>query len=239
MPYTAVEIAEYGRKLDRSRSTLFKWISEGCNLRDDKSVREWVTRNTIRETNISKARKRRRDKQSSGSTQTVGQRTPDSSLSAGNGELPEPGRKGAAGALLRLEASEEEAHRRLQAALERGNALEIEAAQSFWLRVAETLRRLDAGLELGRRGLEEQVPKKLACDVAVAISDWLRISFMIFLSSECQVLMGIRNTGEWKNHAVQAFKSILHLTVRNSLKTNSPIPDWAAEKIKESWNVSE
>jgi hypothetical protein len=27
------------------------------------------------------------------------------------------------------------------------------------------------------------------------------------------------------------------LTVRNSLKTQSPIPEWAAEKVKESWNV--
>jgi hypothetical protein len=50
MSYTAVEIAEYSRKIGRSRSTLFKWISEGCDLRDPKSVTEWVTRNTIRET---------------------------------------------------------------------------------------------------------------------------------------------------------------------------------------------
>jgi hypothetical protein len=60
---------------------------------------------------------------------------------------------------------------------------------------------------------------------------------MIFLSSESRTLMGFRDTGEVKNHAVQAFKSILHLTVRNSLSTRSPIPDWAAEKVKESWNV--
>jgi hypothetical protein len=50
---------------------------------------------------------------------------------------------------------------------------------------------------------------------------------------------GPKDVGEWKSHAVQAFKSILHLTVRNSLKTQSPIPDWAAAKIKESWNVQE
>jgi hypothetical protein len=81
------------------------------------------------------------------------------------------------------------------------------------------------------------VPKRLASDVALYISDWFRISFMIFLSSESRTLMGIKDTGEWKNHAVQAFKSILHLTVRNSLKTQSPIPGWGLQKIKESWNV--
>jgi hypothetical protein len=141
--------------------------------------------------------------------------------------------------LLRLEASEEEAHRRLQAALERGNPVEIEAAQSFWLRVAETLRRLDAGLELARRSLEEQVPKKLACDVALAISDWSRISFTTWLSSEARFLMACQTVGEFKAHAFETMRSILHMVVKASLKTNSPIPDWAAEKVKESWNVSE
>jgi hypothetical protein len=37
----------------------------------------------------------------------------------------------------------------------------------------------------------------------------------------------------------QRFVGILHLTVRNSLATRSPIPEWAAEKVKESWNVQE
>jgi hypothetical protein len=40
---------------------LWVLVREGCDLRNPKSVREWVTRNTIRETNISKASKRRRD----------------------------------------------------------------------------------------------------------------------------------------------------------------------------------
>jgi hypothetical protein len=81
------------------------------------------------------------------------------------------------------------------------------------------------------------VPKKLACDVALAIADWLRISFAVFLSSETLPLMGLRSPGEFKHYAFERFRSILHMTVRNSLKTQSPIPDWAAEKIKESWNV--
>ena len=49
--------------------------------------------------------------------------------------------------------------------------------------------------------------------------------------------MGIRDVGQWKYYALERFKGILDLTVHNSLKTNSPIPGWAAEKIKESWNV--
>ena len=50
-------------------------------------------------------------------------------------------------------------------------------------------------------------------------------------------LMGIRDFGEWKAYASQRFVGILHITVRNSLATRSPIPDWAAEKVRESWNV--
>jgi len=50
--------------------------------------------------------------------------------------------------------------------------------------------------------------------------------------------MGIRDDGEWKHYAIERFKSILYLTVRSSLKTRSPIPDWAASKVTESWNVT-
>jgi hypothetical protein len=75
--------------------------------------------------------------------------------------------------------------------------------------------------------------------LALYVSDWLRIAFAQFLSSEARPLMGIRDVGEWKYYAIERFRSILHLTVRNSLKTNSPIPPWAAEKVKESWNVEE
>jgi hypothetical protein len=81
--------------------------------------------------------------------------------------------------------------------------------------------------------------KKLACDVALYISDWLRIAFVQFRSSESRSLMGIRDVGQWKYYAMERFKGILDLTVINSLKTRSPIPDWAAEKVRESWNVED
>jgi hypothetical protein len=62
---------------------------------------------------------------------------------------------------------------------------------------------------------------------------------MVFLSSECRTLMGFQSVGEWKSHAFQAFKSILHLTVRNSVKTQSPIPDWGLQKSKNRGTCSE
>jgi len=57
--------------------------------------------------------------------------------------------------------------------------------------------------------------------------------------SEGKALMGIRDFGEWKAYAAQRFVGILHMIVRNSLATRSPIPEWAAKKVKESWNVQE
>ena len=49
--------------------------------------------------------------------------------------------------------------------------------------------------------------------------------------------MGIKDVGEWKTYAIERFKGILDLTVKSSLQTRSPIPDWAAEKVREAWNV--
>jgi hypothetical protein len=60
-----------------------------------------------------------------------------------------------------------------------------------------------------------------------------------FLSSEARALMGIHDFGEWKAYAVDRFRGILNLTVMNADKTRSAIPDWAKERIKEAWNVSE
>jgi hypothetical protein len=162
-------------------------------------------KNRRRETNIEKSRRRRgMGQQASSST---GRESAGAFAAGSNGEvLPPAGERGAGAALRRLEEQEERAHARLQLALERGDLLQIDSSQTYWLRVAETRRRLDAGLELGRRSLEEQVPKKLACEVALAISDWLRISFMVFLSSEAKALTGIRDFGEWKSYAMQRFR---------------------------------
>src|SRR6516165_12173897 len=149
MPYSNVEVAEYSKRIGKSVPTLWRWIRQGCNLRDDKSVREWVTRNTIRETNISKARKRRRDNEQK--AQRASDVSAPSSLDhPGNGELPPIGKKGAQHALARLEAQEAESHTRLQAALARRNPVEIQAAQEFWVRCVESLRKLDLSIELAR-----------------------------------------------------------------------------------------
>src|SRR5262245_50798319 len=237
MPYNAVEIAEYSRKIGKSRSTLFKWIKEGCNLRDPKSVREWVTRNTIRETNISKARKRRRDNEQK--TQPTFTSSPPSAFDPpANGDLPPVGRKGAAAALERLEASEEEAHRRLQTALVRGDAIQIAACQDFWLKCSETLRRLDLAVETARREAETQVPLRVAQEAQTAAAEWMRISFTTFLSSEAQGLMALKDIGEWKAYAMERFHGILTMTMKNSLKTRSPVPEWASRRISDAWNVS-
>jgi len=166
MPYSQIEIAEYARKIGKSVPTLWRWVRQGCDLQDPKSVAEWVTRNTIRETNISKARKRRRDNEQKAQRASAVPAS-DRSEVGGNGDLPPAGRKGAAAALERLERVEEESHRHLEAALKRGNPVEIQSAQEFWLRTAETLKRLDLAIEVSRRSLEEQVPKRLACNVAI------------------------------------------------------------------------
>jgi len=235
MPYSNVEVAEYSKRIGKSVPTLWRWIRQGCNLRDPKSVQEWVTRNTIRETNISKARKRRRANQSNNITFNAG---PQTSCDQPRSDLPPIGKQGAAAPLERLEASEEEAHRRLQAALLCGDPVQVAACQDFWLKCSETLRRLDLAVEIARRQEETQISLKTAEETIVAATEWMRIAFTTFLSSEALALMGIRCIGEWKHYAFTRFKGILDLTVKNSLKTRSPVPDWASRRIRDAWNVS-
>src|SRR5215510_15428782 len=101
MPYSELEVKEYARKIGKSRSTIWSWIKQGCDLRNPKSVAEWVTRNQIRETPIERARKRRRDEQIRVAAEAA--KSPqERSEPATKGEpLPE-GKKGAAAALERL-----------------------------------------------------------------------------------------------------------------------------------------
>jgi len=100
--FSRVEVSEYARKIGKSERTLWRWIKEGCNPRDPKSLREFDVRAQIRETPIERARKRRRDQESHNISFSNGPQ-PSCDL-PGNGELPPAGRKGAAHALERLEA---------------------------------------------------------------------------------------------------------------------------------------
>jgi hypothetical protein len=81
------------------------------------------------------------------------------------------------------------------------------------------------------------VPLRVAQEAQTAAAEWMRISVMQFLSSEALALMGIRDLGEFKAYFIDRFKGVLTLTVKNADKTNSAIPDWAKERIREAWNV--
>jgi hypothetical protein len=37
--------------------------------------------------------------------------------------------------------------------------------------------------------------------------------------------------------AIERFRGILHATVKASLRADPPIPDWAAAKVREAWNI--
>jgi hypothetical protein len=151
-------------------------------------------------------------------------------------ELGPVGKRGAAAALMRLEEIEERAHARLMRAIEAGNPFQVKAAQEFYLRSSETLRRLDLAVETERRTALEQIPMRQIEDISLQIATWLRLSFERFLNAESPGLMGIKDLGEFKFSAIERFKGLLHATVKASLKTD-PIPDWAAVKVIEAWNV--
>ena len=100
---------------------------------------------------------------------------------------------------------------------------------------------MDLAVETARREAEAeaQVPLKIAEQTVFSAAEWMRISFMVFLSSEGQALMGIHNFGEWKCYAIERFRGILHLTVRNADKLVQQFRTGKRKGSREAWNVSE
>ena len=229
--YSEGQFLDFSKQIGRSVRTLRRWRAQGCDLENPESLKKFLKEKEFLKPPIQKLREQGKllgtNLQSSAA---------DSPIHP-NGELAPAGKRGAAAALDRLERQEEESHRRLERAQASGDILAIQAAQDFWLKCSETLRRLDLAIEISRRAEETQIPLRQAEETATAIAEWLRIAFAQFLSSETQALMGIREIGEYKAYAFERFKGIIDLTVRNSLKTNSPIPDWAIQRIKTAWNV--
>jgi hypothetical protein len=92
-------------------------------------------------------------------------------------------------------------------------------------------------VENERRNSLEQIPLRQIEDISLQIATWLRMAFEQFLGSETRSLMGIKDLGEFKHSAIERFRGILHTVVKSSIKTDSPIPPWAATQVIEAWNV--
>jgi hypothetical protein len=236
MPAASTEkVREIAARLQKSERTLWRWIQQGLDITDERSIRAFAEGKQLRKTNVEKARERLAAASVSNGSSRASVREQFENLFSG--ELPPLGRRGAAAALERLEETEERAHARLLAAMQRDNASQVQDFQDFWLKCSETLRKLDLAVEMARRDAEEQVPKRLAEELSLYIAEWLRIAFAQFLSSEARSLMGIKDVGEFKSYSIERFRGILDLTVKSSLQTRSPIPKWAADKMREAWDV--
>jgi hypothetical protein len=245
VPYSRAQLSELSKKVDRSWRTLQYWASQGCNLNDPASLEAFLQAKELRKTNVQKFRERcgmhqpahtRHDKES----ETTRRRVAAIHATSGNGDLPPVGKTGTGHTLRRLEEEEQRSFMRMQAALERGNPIEIQNAQEFWLKIAEVLRRLDAGVAIARRSEQEMIPLKTAQDCVLFVSEWLRISLSTLLSAEGLTLAGgFKTVGELKAYFIERFKGVMFLTLKNSGKTNSPIPPWALERIKTAFNVEE
>jgi hypothetical protein len=236
MLFSRIEVSEYARKIGKSERTLWRWIKEGCNPRDPKSLRDWQVRNEIRQTPIERARRRRRDnEQKVQRTQPVPNQ--DTDTCPGNGDLPPAGKLGASAALQRLEKQEEESHRRFLAAQATGDQVAIQAAADLWLKCSELLRKLDLAIETSRRQEEAQIPLRVAQDTVTYCAEWLRIGIAQFLSSETNSLMAFKDNGEFRAYFIERLHGVLSLTIKAADKTNSALPTWAKQQIKLAWNL--
>jgi hypothetical protein len=219
-------------RLGKHPATIFRWLNLGLDIDSEASIQEFL-----------KGKKRKRNPHPNTIRKPKAQATPapvaadlEPVPNLSQIELGPVGKRGAAAALQRLEEIEERAHARLIRAIELGNPFQVKSAQEFYLRSSETLRRLDLAVETERRTALEQIPMRQIEDISLQIATWLRLSFERFLNAESRGLMGIKDLGEFKFSAIERFKGLLHATVKASLKTD-PIPDWAAVKVIEAWNV--
>jgi hypothetical protein len=228
-PSKSARVKAVAEQTGKSVGTIWRWVRNGCDLNSPASIKEFLEGNRLRQ-HANLVRKAK----GGNPIEPIDTAIPDLNQI----ELGPIGKRGAAAALQRLEEIEERAHARLMRAIEHGNQFEIKSAQEFYLRASETLRRLDLAVETERRNSEEQVSKRQAEAISLHIAEWLRIAFAQFLSAESRSLMGIKDLGEFKLYAIERFKGILHAAVKTSLKTNSPIPPWAAAQVIEAWNVS-
>jgi hypothetical protein len=148
--------------------------------------------------------------------------------------LGPPGKRGGGHALARLEKEEEQGYRRLEAALANGDRLAIDAAQTYWMRVAEVLRLLDRELELSRHSEQEMISLRATQHAVMFVSEWLRISITTFLCAEGLTLAGgFKTVGDREHYFAERFKGVMFLTLKYAGKTNSP------ERIKIAFNVEE
>jgi hypothetical protein len=229
-----LRVNQLADRLGKHPATIFRWLKLGLDIDSEDSIQQFLS-GKERRRNPNTVRKSKKDNISAGSVANPAesQQVPDLNQI----ELSPTGPRGAAAALARLEEIEERAHARLMRAIEHGDQFQIKAAQEFYLRTSESLRRLDAAIEVERRKSDEQVPLFLVEQISAQISGWLRSAFEQFLSAETVCLMDIDSLGEFKAHAIERFKSLLHSTVKVSLRSDASIPDWAAARVIEAWNV--
>jgi hypothetical protein len=118
--------------------TLYRWKGSGAPITNHKEMLAWLaTRKNLPRVVLARIK-------------LSGDKNVSSPASGGV--------SGAAAALKRLEGSELHAFDRLQAALARGNALEIREAREGWLRIGDALRKYDLLVEQNRRDAGELVP---------------------------------------------------------------------------------
>ena len=60
---------------------------------------------------------------------------------------------------------------------------------------------------------------------------------VVFPNSCTKLAGGFKIVGELKAYFFKRFRGVMFLTLKNSSKTNSPVPPWALERIRTAFNV--
>ena len=241
--YSEGRIFDLSRQTGRSPPTLRRWARQGCDLDDPEALKKFLERMDSRKPPVDRRKNRNYSRVGNRPIQPQvpperASRAPERSELHDNGEILPEGRKGAAAALMRLEAEEAQSYGRLRQALASGNQVEVEQCQLFWVRCVESLRKLDLSVELVRRSEESMISLREAESAVLATAEWLRVATIQFLGFETSSSMAIRNHGKFRAYFIERFRGNLELTVKAADKTCSALPSWAKRAVWEAWNVT-
>src|SRR5271165_4439778 len=220
----------------RSKRTLRRWASLGCNLASRTSLEDFAARSMRR--SRGKAIRQIVRTQAPVAAAVAKNAAPLLGHNGENGQddlLP-----GALGALARLRNLEQTFYVRLKELLKTLKTDRPDLVSSLlsdFMRASDGLRKFEYALQLEQHDLLEFIPKVDAIEGVEACARWLRLSIRRWESSSLPELLAFKDPRAAKVYFEETFAAIVIQTVKDAMTAAQPIPQWALEAIKEQWRL--
>jgi hypothetical protein len=152
-------------------------------------------------------------------------------------ELPEAGEPGAIQALTRLQSLEVRFSQRLEAALDKGNAKQIQAAREDHTRIAESLLKFEREIKESERDLGGLIDRGDAEDAILCAAQWLRLALWNWISAHLPKILAYTDAREATMPVVESFTESILLQMMNARDAKLELPLWAENIIRDQWHL--